>query len=408
MSGFAPFFMQDGSFLAFQRKLEEAQHRSNCQTLFGMEKIPTDNHIRSMLDEIDPALLAPIFMDTFRRLEAGRALPKFQALGGRLMFAFDGTQYFGSTQINCPRCLSKTHNKGKEDEWTEHYHTMLCATLVGQGHNLSVPLMPEFIANEGDVSQPKSKQDCEINATKRWMTKYGTTFVAHRPIALADALSACQPLLQCFKDYGWGFIVTAKPTDLKTLYDFIQGCELNTFSQIKTVGVRKPVKEQHAYRWIENVPIREGKDALLVNWVEHTVRRPSKKPVVYAVVTDLPVSSAKDAIAIIAAGRTRWRIENEGFNILKNHGYELEHNWGHGKRFCAMMLASLNLIALSFHTGADLLCSLWTKARAACSVRYNFFNHLRALTALFLCPSWNALLSTVANPSRQPLSLNSC
>ena len=407
MSGFAPFFMQDGSFLAFQRKLEEAQNRSNCQTLFGMEKIPTDNHIRTTLDEIDPALLEPVFMDTFQRLEAGGALPKFQALGERLMVAFDGTQHSGSTKIHCQKCLSKTHNKGKEDEWTEHYHTMLCATLVGQGHNLAVPLMPEFIANEGALRKSSSKQDCEINAQKRWMAKHGATFAAYRPIALADALTACQPMLQCFQDHGWSYIVTAKPTDLKTLYDFIHGCELTTFSHTQTIGKRKPVKEQHSYRWIERVPIRDGKDAMLVNWVEHTVRRPGKKPVTYAVVTDLPVASAQDAIAILAAGRTRWRIENEGFNILKNHGYELEHNWGHGENFCAMMFAALNLIALSFHTTADLLCSLWMKARVACSVRYNFFNHVRALTSLFICPSWDALLSTMANPSRRPLPLNS-
>ena len=160
MSGFAPFFMQDGSFLSFQRKLEDAHQRSNCQTLFGMVKIPTDNHIRSILDETDPALLEPVFMDTFQKLVVGGGLKKFQALGGRLMVAFDGTQYFGSTKLHCPKCLWKTHNKDKDDEWTEHYHTMLCATLVGQGHNLAVPLMPEFIANEVDADQPRSKQDC--------------------------------------------------------------------------------------------------------------------------------------------------------------------------------------------------------------------------------------------------------
>ena len=407
MSGFAPFFMQDGSFLSFQRKMEETLPRSNCQTLFGMEKIPTDNHIRNTLDGIDPSHLDQVFMDAFQRIESGRVLKKFQAhdLDDRLMVAFDGTQYFQSTQIHCPKCLSKTHSKGKDDEWTEYYHTMLCATLVGQGHNLAVPLMPEFIANEGDESKTGSKQDCEINATKRWLAKHGRRFAKYRPVALADALSACQPMLQCFEEHGWSYIVTAKPDDLKTLYDFINGCELGVFSEIKTVGQRKPIKEQHTYRWIEGVPIRDGKEALLVNWVEHTIRRPNKKPVTYAVVTDLPVSSVKEAKTIIAAGRTRWRIENEGFNILKNHGYELEHNWGHGKQFCAMMLASLNLIALAFHTTADLLCLAWMRARAALKVRYALFEHLRSLTARFLFESWAALLSLMAD--KRPIPWNS-
>jgi hypothetical protein len=36
LSAFALFFMQSASFLAFQRVLEKAQGRSNCQTLFGI------------------------------------------------------------------------------------------------------------------------------------------------------------------------------------------------------------------------------------------------------------------------------------------------------------------------------------------------------------------------------------
>src|ERR1700724_3813928 len=61
LSAFALFFMQSASFLAFQRALEKGQGRSNCQSLFGIVKIPSDNYIRDMLDEADPARLAPCF-----------------------------------------------------------------------------------------------------------------------------------------------------------------------------------------------------------------------------------------------------------------------------------------------------------------------------------------------------------
>ena len=64
LSAFAMFFMQRASFLSFQRTLEKGQGRSNCQTLFGIEKIPSDNYIRDMLDGADPALLAPCFKRT--------------------------------------------------------------------------------------------------------------------------------------------------------------------------------------------------------------------------------------------------------------------------------------------------------------------------------------------------------
>jgi hypothetical protein len=60
LAAFAPFCMQSPSFLAHQRHLETAQGRSNCETLFGMSKIPGDSQIRAMLDPIEPALFYPV------------------------------------------------------------------------------------------------------------------------------------------------------------------------------------------------------------------------------------------------------------------------------------------------------------------------------------------------------------
>jgi hypothetical protein len=90
LSAFAMFFMQSASFLSFQRALEKGRGRSNCQSLFGIEKIPSGNDIRDMLDEADPTLLAPCF----GRLEALLAEPPlrqaFGRPGGRMLVAWDG------------------------------------------------------------------------------------------------------------------------------------------------------------------------------------------------------------------------------------------------------------------------------------------------------------------------------
>ena len=40
--------------------------------------------------------------------------------------------------------------------------------------------------------------------------------------------------------------------------------------------------------------------------------------------TDLPVTR-KNVDDLIERGRMRWKIENEGFNAQKKHGYSLEH-----------------------------------------------------------------------------------
>ncbi len=136
LSAFAMFFMQSASFLSFQRRLEKGQGRSNCQTLFGIEKIPSDNYIRDMLDGADPALLSPCFEDTERLLLEPAMREAFGRLGGRALVALDGTEYFCSQRIACPHCQTRKRSNGK----VESYHSMLCATVVAPGHSKVVPL----------------------------------------------------------------------------------------------------------------------------------------------------------------------------------------------------------------------------------------------------------------------------
>jgi hypothetical protein len=67
---------------------------------------------------------------------------------------------------------------------------------------------------------------------------------------------------------------------------------------------------------------------------------------------DLDVSR-ENVAELAAAGRARWKIENETFNVLKTKGYNLEHNFGHGKQHLATVLAILNLLAFGCHRSAN-------------------------------------------------------
>ena len=96
MAAFSTFFMQSPSFLAHQTALERGRGTSNCRTLFAMEKIPSDNHIRSMLDPVPPDLLLPMFGKCLAVLEKDHGLAAFQRLGGHVLIALDGTEYFCS------------------------------------------------------------------------------------------------------------------------------------------------------------------------------------------------------------------------------------------------------------------------------------------------------------------------
>jgi hypothetical protein len=392
MAAFSLFFMQSESFLSHQRQLEEGHGTSNFQTLFGTEKIPTDNHIRSMLDPVHPHHVQECFDDALAKLRNYGGLKAFQCLEGRTPIALDGTEYFNSYNISCPHCLTRQRNNGK----TESYHTMLAATIVAPGHNMAIPLMPEFIANTDGAE----KQDCERNAAKRWIATHSARVADLRPIYLGDALFSCQPLAEAVLDTGADFIFVCKQDGHKTLYDFMQGATLDTHSVTEKHPGNKRLT--YHYRWMAGVPLRDGKDALNVNWFAVTITN-AKGETTYdgAFVTNLPVT--KDTVVEMAAcGRARWKIENESFNVLKNNGYHLEHNFGHGKQYLAMMFATINLLAFAFHTVADCIDDLWKRARAAKGSRKRFFEHIRTITAYLIFPSWTDLLETLISCKPPP------
>lgn len=112
-------------------------------------------------------------------------------------------------------------------------------------------------------------------------------------------------------------------------------------------------------------------------------------------VTDLVITS-KTVAELAACGRARWKIENETFNVLKTNGYNLEHNFGHGKKTLASVLVVLNLFAFTFHTAAYLGVLAWRTAVIARGPRYRFFEHLRTITVYVVFRDWSHLLQSIA------------
>lgn len=392
LSAFSLFFMQSESFLSHQKRLLEGHGTSNCQTLFGMEKIPTDNHIRTLLDTVSPEALQSCFDQVIEQLRQRDGLKAFQRLEGRTLVALDGTEYFCSQKLSCPQCLTRKRNNGKE----EHYHSMLAAMIVAPGHNMVLPLMPEFISPQDGAE----KQDCERNAVKRWLVAHGERVAGLRPVYLGDALFSCQPLAEAVLGSGADFLFVCKKDGHKTLYEFVEGASLDE----RTVTERRPGKHSltYRYRWIEGVPLRDGKDALAVNWLAVSITD-AKGKTTYdgAFVTSLPLT-ADNVIEVAACARARWKIENESFNVLKNNGYNLAHNFGHGKKYLARIFATMNLLAFAFHTANDCLETLWQQAREAKGSRSRFFEHFRTISAYLVFPSWESLMNTLISCKAPP------
>jgi hypothetical protein len=386
MAAFSVFFMQSPSFLAHQRQLQEGpgHGRSNCETLFEMMGIPCDNHIRAMLDPVEPKLFFPVFDTAFEAMDECGGLDAFRQLGGHVLIALDGTEYFRSNDICCGNCSRRARSGGK----TEYFHTFLSATMVAPGHNRVVSLPPEFISPQ-DGSE---KQDCESRAARRWLADHGRHYAKLKPIYLGDDLFSRQPICEAVRAAGGHFLFVCKPASHRTLQEWLDGVDLPK----RVVPIKRGKKRfTHTYRWIEAVPLRDGNDAMTVNWLEIAIADAAGE-VTYrnSFVTDLPVN-ADNVVEIAAAGRARWKIENGSFNVLKTKGYNLEHNFGHCKDNFAAVLVTLNLLAFLFHTAAEFTEDLWRKALEIAGTRVRFFSKLREITAFVLFPSWQVLFETL-------------
>jgi hypothetical protein len=157
LSAFAVFFMQAPSFLAHQRDMQRALGRNNANSLFGPHAVPSDPQIRNLLDPIAPEQLQVPYWEILAGLEAAGKLERYRSFAGNWLCALDGTAYFASTEIHCPRCSVRIVNG------QPHYaHTAITPVLVAPGEPRVITLEPEFITPQDG----QEKQDCERNAAK--------------------------------------------------------------------------------------------------------------------------------------------------------------------------------------------------------------------------------------------------
>lgn len=107
LSAFGIFFTQSASFLAYQRMLEERKGRSNVGSPFGVERIPSDNQIRNLLDPLEPELLYEAFQQGLKAVEASGQLENFRSYDGQVLISCDGTQIVSSPRGSVPTVRSE-------------------------------------------------------------------------------------------------------------------------------------------------------------------------------------------------------------------------------------------------------------------------------------------------------------
>ncbi len=393
MSAFAMMFFQDPSVLEFQRRMEESTNCNNLKTMFNVVSIPKDTQLRDVLDlcPLDP--LDKVFADFFYHLQRSKQLEAYQFINGMYLMPVDGSQYFSSEKINCPSCLTTTSKKGV----VRYHHSILQAVIVHPDNKQVIPLAPEAIQNTDGTE----KQDCEINAGKRLIKKIRKTHPKLKLIVGGDDLFSNQPFIDELKAAGMSFILVAKPSSHKILFEwFTELKQLDGASRLQFTDFKG---RQHLYQWVNEIPLNGTKDADLVNFFHYQLIDKGKITYRNSWVTDIVINE-NNVVQLVKGGRARWKVENEGFNTLKNQGYHIEHNFGHGQHNLSMIFFLLNLLAFFVHQIFELTDLHYQKCRAKFSARKEFWNQLRCTIRILLFKSWEQLLAFIICPpqSRAP------
>lgn len=346
MSGYAVFDLKDPSLLAFDnRRLDDAD---NLQRIYGIGQVACDTQLRTVLDPVDPELLRPNFRAVTAQLQRGNALQQLAYYDGYYLLSLDGTGSFGSENLSSASCLVKNKSNGRK----LYYQQVLGAAIIHPDSRVVIPLAPEMIIPQDGAT----KNDCERNASKRFLPRFRADFPKLPVIVVEDGLSSNAPHIRDLQQYNMRFILGAKPGDHPLLFENLDKAIKNgtstTFAQHDT----KNPEIIHSYCFLNDTPLNQANPDLKVNllvYEEHNAK--TGKTQRFSWVTDFPITE-ENAYMLMRGGRSRWKIENETFNTLKNQGYNLEHNYGLGKEHLSENFVMLMMLAFLVDQ-AQQLCS---------------------------------------------------
>jgi len=392
MSGFAMMFFQHPSLLQFQRAMAKKRQRCNLQTIFGVQEIPSDTQMRDMLDGVEVEALRGLLPQLWEKVRragwGGRfttTLSSGEHQGPYYTIAVDGREYFRSTQIQCPHCLRQPDRKGRG-----HYsHLIVGATLVRAGSHQVLPFDVEEVRNATAESPP---QECELTAAKRLLARVRREHPQMAQIVIGDDLYSHVPFVEQLHQQRQHYMLVAKPSSHPTLLAAVAAApgleQGQTGHWTEGSGAQQ---KTYTYHFVRQVPLAL-ESAIRVNYLEVWERSKAGELLYHnSLITDLDVDATNVAV-VVQIGRTRWKIENEQFNVHKNHGYELTHNYGHGQQTLSMVFYLLNLLAYLTHAILALGDRLYQRCRAQESHR-ELWNALRTLVNRLLVESWPQLLA---------------
>jgi len=291
------------------------------QVLFGVERFPHGDTLDATFSNLKADQIQTVVIGMTETLIRKKVLYNYRLLGVYFIVAIDGTGTISFNRRHCPHCLTRTRN-GQ----TLYCHPVLEAKIV-TSNGFAFSLMTEFIENPGDKA---AKQDCELKAFYRLAERLKIRF-PRLPILLSmDGLFAGGPTFDLCRRYGWKFMIVLKDNDLPSVNE-----EFHALSKLQPENqliwhTGRGAQIRQVFRWVDDIAyVDSEKKEHSLSVIECRETKPDqkgqKKTTKFKWVTNCNVSYKNVTALSNDGGRMRWKIENEGFNVQKKGGYELEH-----------------------------------------------------------------------------------
>ncbi len=374
---FSMFHLKDSSLSSFREQY--SVRAENLERVYGVTVLPGDTALRESIDKILPSELQALFKPLLGFLKKQNVLKKREVLGGYTAVSVDGTGHYCSGTKGCPQCMVKNHRNGK----TTYYHQLLGAVAVHPDESTVFPIACEAIIKQDG----STKNDCELNASKRIIPQIRAALGDEKIIAIFDALYINGPHIKALMEEQMSYIIGSKG---QTYVD-IQIEALRKKNQLKSITWKNDGKKC-TVNFANSLILNGQHQEILTNYFEFTeIDIKTEKQLFYSTwITDVEIS--RDNVKeLVNVARSRWKIENETFNTLKNQGYHLEHNYGHGKKYLATNFAILTFGAFLVDQIAQHLDKDFQSAKAVCKTFKSLWEKVKSIFYLLPTMSMNAV-----------------
>lgn len=319
------------------------------------DDLPCSNQVRSVVDRVDPNELKGTFSAVWQLIQRSGLYPQLQTIVGKgknklnlgLHVLVDGVETFCSKCLSCQCCCHRTRNRGKENETTDNYHQQLVAVVnvptskkkEERGEKFILPLDVEPMIKEDGETKNGSERRSNKRLIENIAAKHKNTLIT----VTADDIHNDTPTLKLLKSKNMHWLMTCKPDSHEASYDALRGAEKlgsakkhisQTYQhKIRNKNGSYDIYQCQSYFTWAKVPSKWGEGAIDFNLVEERIIdiETGQKLVERGFSTDHAVIK-ENVYDLRNVWRKQWRLENNGNNELKNHGANLEHNYGHGEK----------------------------------------------------------------------------